>query len=81
MIHTLRSAFSDLLEENDWMDDETRTVAREKANAMNEKIGYPEMLTRPNELAKEYENVGIQKEERKVRAGKVVENVYCVGVG
>ena len=81
MIHTLRSAFSDLLEENDWMDDETRTVAREKANAMNEKIGYPEMLTRPNELAKEYENVSIQKKERKVRAGKVVENVYCVGVG
>ncbi|XP_063886684.1 neprilysin-1-like [Scylla paramamosain] len=59
MIHTLRSAFSDLLEENDWMDDETRTVAREKANAMNEKIGYPEMLTRPHELAKEYENLTI----------------------
>lgn len=57
MIHTLRSAFSDLLEENDWMDDETRAVAREKANAMNEKIGYPEMLTRPDELALEYENV------------------------
>lgn len=57
MIHTLREAFSDLLEENDWMDDETRAVAREKANAMNEKIGYPEMLTRPDELAEEYQNV------------------------
>ncbi|XP_064113738.1 neprilysin-1-like [Macrobrachium nipponense] len=60
MIHTLRSAFSDLLEENDWMDDETRSVAREKANAMNEKIGYPEMLTRPDELAVEYENLTIE---------------------
>ncbi|KAK8726821.1 hypothetical protein OTU49_010077 [Cherax quadricarinatus] len=59
MIHTLRSAFSDLLEENDWMDDETRAVAREKANAMNEKIGYPEMLTKPDELAKEYQNLTI----------------------
>ncbi|XP_076053157.1 neprilysin-1-like [Oratosquilla oratoria] len=59
MIHTLREAFSDLLEENDWMDDETRAVAREKANAMNEKIGYPDLLTKPDELAKEYENLTI----------------------
>ncbi|ROT81033.1 Membrane metallo-endopeptidase-like 1 [Penaeus vannamei] len=63
MIHTLRSAFSDLLEENDWMDDETRAVAREKANAMNEKIGYPEMLTKPDELAKEYANLTIVKNQ------------------
>lgn len=57
MIHTLRVAFSELLEENEWMDDETRAVARDKANAMNEKIGYPDMLTDPVELAEEYENV------------------------
>ncbi|CAL4073689.1 unnamed protein product [Meganyctiphanes norvegica] len=63
MIHTLRAAFSDLLEENDWMDDETRAVARDKANAMNEKIGYPEMLTKSDELAKEYENLTIVENE------------------
>lgn len=57
MIHTLRVAFSELLEENEWMDDETRAVARDKANAMNEKIGYPDMLTDPVELSEEYENV------------------------
>lgn len=57
MIASIRSAFNELLEENHWMDDETRNVAKEKANAMNERIGYPEILTNPKELEKEYENV------------------------
>lgn len=57
MIHTIRDAFNDLLEENHWMDDETRAVAKEKANAMNERIGYPEILTSATELEKEYVNV------------------------
>lgn len=57
MIHTIRDAFNDLLEENHWMDDETRAVAKEKANAMNERIGYPEILTSAKELEKEYVNV------------------------
>ncbi|XP_014258696.1 neprilysin-1-like [Cimex lectularius] len=54
MIHTIRDAFNELLEENHWMDNETRAVAKEKANAMNERIGYPELLTSPQELNKEY---------------------------
>lgn len=36
------------------MDNETRAVAKEKANAMNERIGYPELITNPEELNKEY---------------------------
>ena len=32
MIGNLRAAFTDLLEENDWMDPDTREVAREKVN-------------------------------------------------
>lgn len=54
MIHTLREAFNELLAENHWMDDETRAVAKEKADAMNERIGYPEMLKDSEELSKEY---------------------------
>nr|CAD7569224.1 unnamed protein product [Timema californicum] len=54
MIHTIREAFNELLAENHWMDDETRAVAKEKADAMNERIGYPELLTDPDELSKEY---------------------------
>jgi membrane metallo-endopeptidase-like protein 1 len=36
------------------MDDETRAVAKQKADAMNERIGYPELLTDEEELTKEY---------------------------
>lgn len=57
MIHTIREAFNELLTENKWMDDETRAVAKEKADSMNERIGYPELLTNTEELNKEYENV------------------------
>lgn len=59
MIHTIREAFNELLEENHWMDNETRAVAKEKANAMNERIGYPELLTNPEELNKEYVMVSL----------------------
>jgi hypothetical protein len=54
MIHTIREAFNELLADNDWMDDETRAVAKQKADAMNERIGYPELLTDEDELTKEY---------------------------
>lgn len=57
MIHTIRAAFNELLAENDWMDDETRAVAKGKADSMNERIGYPELLTNATELEQEYVNV------------------------
>jgi len=54
MIHTLREAFIEILGELEWMDEETRAVARDKALAMNERIGYPELLTDADSLAEEY---------------------------
>lgn len=54
MIRTIREAFNELLAENHWMDDETRTVAKKKADSMNERIGYPEFLKDPLELSTEY---------------------------
>lgn len=57
MIHTIREAFNELLADIHWMDDETRAVAKEKADAMNERIGYPDILTNSTELQKEYVNV------------------------
>ncbi|KAH8409250.1 hypothetical protein KR009_011232, partial [Drosophila setifemur] len=59
MIHTIRAAFNELLTENHWMDDETRAVAKEKADSMNERIGYPELLTNATELEQEYVNLTI----------------------
>lgn len=54
MIQSIREAFNELLNENHWMDEQTRIVAKAKADAMKERIGYPEVLTDPDELEKEY---------------------------
>ncbi|KAK9717796.1 Peptidase family M13 [Popillia japonica] len=63
MIHTIREAFNELLTENHWMDDETRAVAKEKADAMNERIGYPQLITNNSELIKEYASLNITQDE------------------
>ena len=57
MIHEIRHAFNELLEENQWMDAETRLVAEDKANSMNERIGYPEYITNSTRLLEEYDKV------------------------
>ena len=57
MIHNIRNAFNELLGLNEWMDEPTIQVAREKANSINERIGYPDFLTNPIELSKEYQLV------------------------
>ena len=57
MIGNIRSAFNDLLEEITWMDDATKNVAREKAAAITEKIGYPEYIMNNTALAEDYEGV------------------------
>ncbi|KAH9413417.1 Membrane metallo-endopeptidase-like 1 [Dermatophagoides pteronyssinus] len=63
MIHNIRVAFNELLNFNDWMDNETRQVAKEKADAINERIGYPELLTNPIELSKEYNFLEIHEDK------------------
>ncbi|XP_066590529.1 neprilysin-1-like [Prorops nasuta] len=63
MIQTIREAFNELLSENGWMDDETRNVAKGKANSMNERIGYPEFLKNPVELSKEYAMLNITENQ------------------
>ena len=57
MISRIREAFIELLDENHWMDPPTRQVARQKALKMNERIGYPEFLTKIPELNKEFQPV------------------------
>ncbi|XP_001602853.1 neprilysin-1 [Nasonia vitripennis] len=71
MIHTLREAFNELLAENYWMDDETRAVAKNKADSMNERIGYPEFLKDPVELSNEYIMLNITED-------RFLENIFAV---
>ncbi|XP_046381233.1 neprilysin-1-like [Haliotis rufescens] len=54
MIHDIREAFNELLEENHWMDEITKSFAKEKANAMNERIGYPDFIKDSKKLDEKY---------------------------
>ncbi|XP_059174583.1 neprilysin-1-like isoform X2 [Physella acuta] len=62
MIHNIREAFNDLLEENDWMDEKTKEFAKEKANAMKERIGYPDILTDSKQLDSKYESLKLTED-------------------
>ncbi|CAN7986986.1 unnamed protein product, partial [Ixodes hexagonus] len=55
MISDIKAAFLEILNDVDWMDSQTRHVARQKAELMTEKIGYPEYISDATELDKEYE--------------------------
>ena len=59
MIHNIRTAFNEILMVSDWMDMDTKKVAKQKANAMNERIGYPEFILDVEELDKTYDGVSI----------------------
>lgn len=59
MIHNIRDAFVELLAEVEWMDDGTKLVAKEKADAIQEKIGYPDYIMNDTALNMDYEGVRI----------------------
>ncbi|CAF1531755.1 unnamed protein product [Rotaria sp. Silwood1] len=48
MIHNIQSVFIEMLEESTWMDDVSKRKAKEKALAIDEKIGYPDYLNSDN---------------------------------
>ncbi|KAA0203827.1 hypothetical protein HAZT_HAZT010641 [Hyalella azteca] len=54
LVEDLRTAFKDLLTVNEWMDDETKPLALEKADAINKFIGYPDWYEEPNGLEDYY---------------------------
>ncbi|ESO99463.1 hypothetical protein LOTGIDRAFT_158548 [Lottia gigantea] len=57
MIHNIRESFYQLLDEADWMDKKTQIVAKEKAESIDEKIGYPEYILNNTALDEEYAGV------------------------
>lgn len=42
MIENIRQEFKIMLGENEWMDDNSKLAAREKAELIDTKIGYPD---------------------------------------
>uniref|UniRef100_A0A8R1HWB4 Endothelin-converting enzyme 1 n=2 Tax=Caenorhabditis japonica TaxID=281687 RepID=A0A8R1HWB4_CAEJA len=63
MIVHLRNSFADLVRKNDWMDDETKKVAIEKANSMINNIGYPDVTNDWKQLDQQYQGLEIQESD------------------
>lgn len=61
MIEQIRIAFQDNLKNLGWMDDETRQLAKEKAAAITDMIGFPEFILKPDQLDKKYDNLIINE--------------------
>ncbi|XP_054857015.1 endothelin-converting enzyme 1 isoform X2 [Eublepharis macularius] len=52
MITEIKAAFEESLANLQWMDEETRRAAKEKADAIYDMIGYPKFIMDPKELDK-----------------------------
>ncbi|XP_076320540.1 neprilysin-1-like isoform X3 [Tachypleus tridentatus] len=63
IIEDIKRAFMDILEEIDWMDNNTKSVAKRKAKLITQKIGYPEFITNNTELDKEYEGIELHPDK------------------
>lgn len=62
MINEVRNAFKTNLKSLSWMDDETRKLAEEKANAITDMIGFPDFILSPQELDKKYNELDIKND-------------------
>lgn len=59
MINEIRTAFKKNLKSLNWMDEETRKLADEKADSITDMIGFPNFIMNPSELDKKYEGLSI----------------------
>ncbi|KAG1679571.1 Endothelin-converting enzyme [Nymphon striatum] len=63
MIESVRAAFKQNLDTLQWMDSETRRLAKEKADAITDMIGYPDFILNPDKLDKKYEGLEFEINE------------------
>ncbi|CAD5115614.1 DgyrCDS4569 [Dimorphilus gyrociliatus] len=61
MIGKVRDSFNEILKELDWMDDEARKTAKEKADAIRDSIGYPEFIQNNTALNNYYKSVTVNE--------------------
>ena len=57
MIESIRQEFIHILRESDWMDDESKALALDKADNIDSKVGFPEFIYNDTYLNEIYENV------------------------
>ncbi|CAB3362237.1 Hypothetical predicted protein [Cloeon dipterum] len=62
MVHHIRKVFIERVGNLDWMDDETKLAAKEKAKAMTEFIGFPDWFTNSTALTNYYKGAIVGKD-------------------
>ncbi|KTG46058.1 hypothetical protein cypCar_00047592, partial [Cyprinus carpio] len=55
MINEIRTAFKDALDDLNWMDEQTRQAAKDKADAIYDMIGFPDFILDSKELDDVYD--------------------------
>lgn len=63
MIKQLRVAMKELIQSNDWMDMTTKAVAKEKADYIKPRIGYPVEVDLESKVNKEYERIHVTSDD------------------
>ncbi|RWS12030.1 endothelin-converting enzyme 2-like protein [Dinothrombium tinctorium] len=63
MIAEIKSAFIENLPNLKWMDAETRKLAKEKADAITDMIGFPDFILNPEKLDEKYEGLNFAEDE------------------
>uniref|UniRef100_A0A2S2NML0 Neprilysin-1 n=1 Tax=Schizaphis graminum TaxID=13262 RepID=A0A2S2NML0_SCHGA len=63
IVNSIREELYKLLSSNDWMDDQTKKNALNKAKLITEHIAYPDELLDDNKLNAYYENLEINEED------------------
>jgi neprilysin len=57
MIMNIKDSFKDILKESDWMDEQSKKMALEKAEMIDIKIGYPDFTYNNTHLNHMYRDV------------------------
>lgn len=63
MIDQIREAFIANFKNLEWMDEETRKLAEEKAYAITDMIGFPDYILNPTELDDKYQSLEFNEQE------------------
>lgn len=63
MINEIRAAFKENFVNLNWMDDETRKVAYEKADAITDMIGFPDYILDPVQLDEKFKDLNISSNQ------------------
>lgn len=59
MVNGIRKEFENILNEVNWMDDQTRKSALDKLHSMSTHIGYPDEVMNNTKIEQYYENLEI----------------------